>query len=374
VEPFEFRVEALVRVAAYGEAWALGESIPESGRAAVENRLLGLFREGVKTQAGGAALEFDGSSVRFVVPDPEKGYVSDERAEIPVSEALVGLTLSASARGIEAFDLEWSWFAPGQERLVLEIASQGRPAARALTPAENRVAWRIDGKAELPELVSVSPVVRERQTPLMVPMRYLLLGALVTVGFVRHFCKGRPPRWTTWLVVAGLLLLAVGRLYRVERVVILSEQQTEEILHALLRNTYHAFDFREESAVYDTLAASVTGPLLERVYLEMRASLELEGEGGPRVRVHGIDLRQCQPSANPASSPESLLRRLEWITVGDVTHWGHTHERTNLYEAEVELSAVGDAWKIGELRLLNEERIQKVSRSLGDAAVEPPAP
>src|SRR5690606_12694805 len=99
--------------------------------------------------------------------------------------------------------------------------------------------------------------------------------------------------------------------------------------------TYHAFDFRDESAIYDTLEKSIMGPLLERVYLEMRSSLELESSGGPRVRVYEIAMRECR-NLNVSDADESTFRAFaEWVTVGEVTHWGHTHERTNKYEAEV---------------------------------------
>ena len=62
--------------------------------------------------------------------------------------------------------------------------------------------------------------------------------------------------------------------------------------------------------------------------------------------------------------------RAEWVTIGEVTHWGHTHERTNRYEAEISLTAIDSTWKISALDLINEERIQKVSRR----AIDPPAP
>jgi hypothetical protein len=65
--------------------------------------------------------------------------------------------------------------------------------------------------------------------------------------------------------------------------------------------------------------------------------------------------------------------KAEWVTIGEVTHWGHTHERTNRYEAEIALVALDETWKISGLELLNEERVQKVSRQNLEP-VAPPAP
>ncbi|MEQ1839981.1 MAG: hypothetical protein ABL994_06220, partial [Verrucomicrobiales bacterium] len=144
------------------------------------------------------------------------------------------------------------------------------------------------------------------------------------------------------------------------------DQKQDDLVYALLRNTYHAFDYRDESTIYDTLEASVTGPLLEQVYLEMRSSLELENSGGPRVRVNEIALRECRDAEDSGIPEGSFKIRAEWVTIGEVTHWGHTHERTNKYEAEMTISSENEVWRISGLDLLNEERIQKISRRAVD--------
>ena len=153
-----------------------------------------------------------------------------------------------------------------------------------------------------------------------------------------------------------------------------ADAAAEDLVYALLRNTYHAFDFRDESAIYDTLEKSVSGPLLEEVYLEMRYSLELENTGGPRVRVYEIALRECQDVPGGDTANGGFRTRAEWVTIGEVTHWGHTHERTNRYEAEIALVANDETWKINGLELLNEERMQKVSRQVIPPVAPPAAP
>lgn len=55
--------------------------------------------------------------------------------------------------------------------------------------------------------------------------------------------------------------------------------QAEAILAPLLTSVYYAFDFREEGRVYDTLAHSIEGDLLNQVYLETRKGLELASQG-----------------------------------------------------------------------------------------------
>jgi hypothetical protein len=362
VEPFEFRLEALVRVAAFREVWrmevdALG---PVEQQAVLEN-LQTLFESGVNVKVPGAEPVYNERIVRFIVPDVEKGFIPDERDSIPLSEALVGLTFSATARGISEMELEWLWFAPGQERLVVEIASRGKPSARALTPTANKTVWKQSGETALPTLQDI-PGLEIRET---LPLRYLLYAGMAMVfsaGVVVVRRKTKSPAWVGWLIVGGVATVFLSLKVRVREVVVPAGAAIEDIVYALLRNTYHAFDFRDEALIYDTLEASVSGPLLEEVYLEMRESLELESTGGPRVRVYEIALRECKETGSGGLVQGQFRTRAEWVTIGEVTHWGHTHERTNRYEAEMTVSAAEDTWRISSLDLLNEERVQKISR------------
>lgn len=366
VEPFELRLEAIVQVAPFREAWRLGEGpVLPGNRQAILDNMATLMETGVVLTAPGKEIHYTGRTLRFILPDPETGYVADERAEIPLEEALVGITLSADVHGIRALSGEWLWFAPGQEELVLEIASRGKPSARLLRPDAGTFQWELDASVSQPEMLPVPEVTRFQSRPL----RHLIfagMAMLAAAAFVVIRRKQQSPSWVGWLTVGGLVCGVASFQVKVDRVEIPVEAQQEELVYASLRNLYHAFDFRDESAIYDTLEKSVTGPLLEEVYLEIRASLELESLGGPRVKVYEIALRDWSFKEGEISADrgggDGLRFLANWATIGEVTHWGHTHERTNRYEAEMVFSPVGGEWKVSELELLNEERVQKVSR------------
>jgi len=362
VEPFEIRLEALVRVEPFRESWRMaGDSIGPAEKQAVLDNLLTLFESGVEVKVPGTPIIYSSRTVRFVTFDAEKGYVPDERQNIPLTEALVGLTLSSTATGISELEVEWLWFAPGQERLVVEIASRGKPSARVLTPAMKKATWKLNEEIALPALQVIPGLQRVERRP----VRYLIfagIAMLIYAGVVVIQRKTKSPAWVGWLIVSGVAVSFLALKVRTYEVVLPENAAVEDIVYSLLRNTYHAFDFRDESAIYDTLESSVSGPLLEKVYLEMRESLELESTGGPRVRVYEIALRQCEDLKDGSLSEGEFKTRAEWVTIGEVTHWGHTHERTNKYEAAMTVSAVDNTWKISALDLLNEERIQKMSR------------
>jgi len=80
----------------------------------------------------------------------------------------------------------------------------------------------------------------------------------------------------------------------------LSTDESELIMHSLLKNVYRSFDFRDESDVYDKLALSVQGDLLEDIYLQNRKSFAVKKAGGAQARVNEIEIIHAQ--AKPLSS------------------------------------------------------------------------
>jgi len=134
-----------------------------------------------------------------------------------------------------------------------------------------------------------------------------------------------------------------------------SGEEAAPTIHALLYNIYRALDFRQEEVVFDRLAQSLSGDVLERVYLEMRKGLRLENQGGARVRVREVELLDVTPQE--ATTPGALRYRTRWNATGSVGHWGHTHMRTNSYDALMTLGGTGDQWKIADIEILEEQRV-----------------
>jgi hypothetical protein len=147
------------------------------------------------------------------------------------------------------------------------------------------------------------------------------------------------------VVVARPALIAVD----------LTEEQSQVLLQAMLKNVYRAFDFRDEEDVYDKLALSVDGELLADIYLQNRKSFAVQRAGGAQARVKSVDIL----SAN-AERMDGLAYQIKgnWTATGTVGHWGHVHTRQNYYDAIVTVEAVDGAWKITDMELLEEKRIE----------------
>ncbi|MDH4008078.1 MAG: hypothetical protein OEU35_08450, partial [Desulfuromonadales bacterium] len=55
--------------------------------------------------------------------------------------------------------------------------------------------------------------------------------------------------------------------------------------------------------------------------------------------------------------------KAQWTALGQVGHWGHIHTRQNRYDAIVTIKPVDEAWKIIDLELLEETRIDPFAPS-----------
>jgi hypothetical protein len=154
---------------------------------------------------------------------------------------------------------------------------------------------------------------------------------------------------------AFVSLLLVGASFVLGRPLAPPDEATETVVGDLLRNVYQAFDYREESDVYDTLERSVEGGLLTDIYLETRRSLELANQGGARAKVKSVELQAID--ILPAEEPSAFRADVTWNVNGSVGHWGHVHTRSNQYQAELLIQVVDGRWKLIDMDVLQEKRL-----------------
>ena len=126
------------------------------------------------------------------------------------------------------------------------------------------------------------------------------------------------------------------------------------------RNLFRAFDYYDESDVYDALASSADGKLLEEFYLKMRKSLEIKEQGGAVAHIDAVNLLSgtlSERSANriPLETPD-FAYHCKWTLQGTVEHWGHIHERTNTYEAIFNVENIDGCWKFTDYESVSEEQ------------------
>jgi preprotein translocase subunit YajC len=214
-------------------------------------------------------------------------------------------------------------------------------------------------------------VVDDSLTKMGLPMGSLLIMViLVPFAFIIRKQKKRNKSIRSHLIVVCLLVAGGVLLFpyfhvSVARPSIMAPKITDKeavvILEDLLKNIYRSFDFREEEDVYDRLATSVNGDLLTDIYLQNRKSMVVTQAGGARAKVKEIEIQDVSVK-HLDDRPLALLFHSKWTAMGTVGHWGHIHTRKNQYEANITVEPVDGAWKITNLELLEEKRIDPYAK------------
>jgi hypothetical protein len=113
---------------------------------------------------------------------------------------------------------------------------------------------------------------------------------------------------------------------------------------------------RDENEVYDTLAESVTGDLVDDLYLDNRRRLIAGMREGTEVTVRGVNVLEIGEPIEGLTKENGFSYDCRWTVVARVQHLQHVHHRQNTYSGVLTLRAEDDRWKIAGVELLSEDR------------------
>ena len=247
--------------------------------------------------------------------------------------------------------MTWDLFSDRIDRVPVVATDEAGGLPSLVTPDDPVLSWK-----NFLTRPTTTALVEIASPPRGMSLTLPVLGVLsVMVALALGIRMIKTPSREALLGIVVLLAASV-LLWRGSRTAgEVSEAAAGEIMAGLLRNVYRAFDYREEGVIYDTLDRSASGDLLTRIYLETRRALELENQGGARVKVTGVEL--VSSTTSPLDGEAGFESRCTWSVAGSVGHWGHIHQRRNRYEALFTVKPVEGAWKITELELLGEQRL-----------------
>lgn len=203
--------------------------------------------------------------------------------------------------------------------------------------------------------------------PVSIPAGLCLLGAVFS------FFSSDSRRVGTGLLILTVILLFIpfGQINAASWFLSppeLEEEVAEETFQQLHRNIYRALEFRSEDEIYDVLAQSASGELLQDLYLKMKQGLIVEEQGGPVARVSDVKLietMQLPVSKDVELDSRSFGIKALWQVVGTVEHWGHVHNRTVEYDAEFIVAPEDQFWKIVKLNVNREDRLTQETKLRG---------
>lgn len=350
VEPRAVRVEIVVRPTV-GAAW-LGS--PAGDPPALGDRV----RDWLLSKM---TLSVDG---RAVTPAPESvGFLRQKLAAIEPAAGPAGIpseavffqftfTAPVTARPREV-TLKLDIFAGGVTESTLWVNAGDNPPK--LTAAKSSFTWT-DVSADDAAL----PPLPEPAPRWWLPVPSLVVGLIGFLWIVPGFSpfRSRGSRLIGFLAVLSVAAVLwpvgqVGVFSKVPPVPVPADEKATRLVRRMLTEAYRAFDSRDEEAVYDALAESVSGPLLRDAYLSIRRMLDAPGQVG-RVRVRAVTVKAADLTA--LEDGPGFHAKCVWTMEAAVTHRGHTHARRAEYDGEMTIRPRDGRWKIDMLTVLDERR------------------
>ncbi len=370
IEPYEVRVEVVARPTDLQQWNDFGiadyDVLPVEIQAVLLNNIGEFLGEHIDLMIDGESVTPVLDRINFLNRSLRTSTIIDPPVELDAGSAILGAIFVFPTSGLpETAQVTWDLYSEKYPRVRAAATDEAGSQPFFLTPEDNELKWiNFLTNPTIPTLVDVeSP---DSLTKLSVPLITVLCLLLMLPIGLRKVRLSR----TQMLVSTGLLLVVavLGWSYaRVQvpnpaaRMMTISDEKASDVVSTLLRNIYVAFNFRDEGVIYDALGRSVSGDLLTDIYLETQKSLELQSQGGARVKVKAIDLIGVEVENLDGEIGFTALAT--WNVRGSVGHWGHIHERINQYEARLTVKPIDGEWKIVDLELLQEERITSTGRS-----------
>jgi hypothetical protein len=378
IEPFEVRHETLVRVKDM-EAWMDlglrgGEYIEVDEFESLKKRIGDFLLQHSKVLIDGQQFRPILDRTSFVKYTMTRTFFIDQAERMPLNTAMIGVIVTYLTKEIpQEVTVDWDLFSERIKRVPTNAVDPAGPFPSYVTPEDNLFVWNNFLKTyQMPTVANIE--VDESLTTMKIPVAsvFCILAVLPLGLQIRKRRKNdRSIGLHIGLVVlfiAGSILLYPFLNLAVARPAAMVPKMTDKdavvVLDSLLGNIYRSFDFREEEDVYDRLATSASGDLLSEIYLQNRRSLVVTQAGGARARVKEIEILDVEVN-HLDDRPLGLLFHAKWTAMGTVGHWGHIHMRKNQYEANITVEPVDGAWKITDLELLEEKRIDSYGQQKG---------
>lgn len=258
---------------------------------------------------------------------------------------------------------------PPKLMIAAELEAEGTRRPMVFSEDEPGYTWHsLEDSIEARMLeVPTTPEKKGVQVPLAALIVLFIGSFVIVIGLVVMRRTERTGPFLVAIVVEGLLIVIAAILFMTQRGTMTigggpslpTQVQAEEIFKPLHANIYRAFDYVEESDIYDALSQSAHGDFLDTIYRTIFRGLVMEEEGGAVARVarvipSEIDIEDI--GLSPEGSP-SFMVRCRWRVDGVVSHWGHIHARSNEYLARWAVNQTQEGWRLSGAEILEQDRI-----------------
>lgn len=292
-----------------------------------------------------------------------------ERKRISLANGRVGVIMSYPTRNIpDKVEVTWTMFSKMLKDVdVVQISPGDKVEKKQFSKylTDNTVTWENEDIPPLPDVVDVKVDLENfreaSHSSLWSILAFSMAGLVFVIGLFSKMTANR-------ILLPCILLLGLGIvLVPIPGIDTLQEEDADQVFSTLHTNLFRSFDYNTEEDVYDALAQTIEGPLLKKIYLDMRKSLEVKEQGGAVSNIERIEIMEGEITDatvdDAALDAPDFAYRCIWELEGTVEHWGHIHRRTNRYEALFNVRNIDGLWKFTDFQAINEEQ-GKVIRSL----------
>ena len=363
IDPYEVRHEILARIMDL-ENWIeldyqLDDIIKVEDQDSLKSQIASFLINRNKVLIDGEEARPIIDKIHFVKVALSGIQVMDAPVDLNYSSAIIGVIFVYPNPGIpQKVTVEWDMFTDKINNIPNVATDPAGPMRYILMPDDSILVWQnFLKKYKIPTVSEVKVTNASLNLPLLTLLFILTIVFLIYRNGKRFFNWRKKPKV---LLITFILLAIIAFPLQIEvEIPFLKKQgfskpEAADLITQLLKNTYRAFDFREENDIYDKLAISYDGKLLTDVYLETKKSMILENQGGIQVKVKDVELIEVEETS---SSTGGLAYECQWRVSGNVGHWGHIHRRTNQYRAILSIKPVDGLWKMFDLDLIEEVRL-----------------
>ncbi|MEO1842953.1 MAG: hypothetical protein ABGZ37_01620, partial [Akkermansiaceae bacterium] len=304
-------------------------------------------------------VEFTLDRLHFIEPNDKEFVLIDADSVVSARDIRISAVFAAPNIDLkEAVQVFWNLFPADVSYVPVNVADILGTRVFKLTkfaPTINvRGRYEI-GARDAPQ-APPPPEIRIIEIPWLTIL--LIVCAIPVIIRVVRSEKTNPRALVLLLVLAGgaavarkHLVLPLGPFPTADT---MEEEESSLILDRLLRGVYHSFDYRDPGKQYDVLSKVVGGEALTPIFLEIQRTLESRQRDGARVRVNNLRVEHSRPG--PLDDRLGFEAECSWEVSGRVGHWGHFHDRTNLYRATFVVEPIEETWKITGLTLHSRDR------------------
>lgn len=364
VEPYEVRHEILVRIKDL-EGWLdfdydMDDIIEVDEQDSIKQIIADFLVNRNIVEIDGEKRKPIVDRVHFIEVQLSGIQIMEIPKPLPYSSAIIGVIFAYSDAGMpKEVKLKWDMFNDKIQRIPTMSIDPAGPWPYDLQPSDSILTWTNFLKHyKLPTISEQKVESASINIPLIT---IICISMVLFMLFRNHWTLNGFSKWRKFFFALFILLgiLSFPLAYQTDVPLMekksYSAPEAKALISQLLKNTYRAFDFREEGDVYDKLSMCNDDGLLQEIYLQTRKSMVIENQGGIEAKVDEVLVISVVETND--TKGDGLTYRCNWIVKGVVGHWGHKHQRVNQYDAIISIKPVDGSWKMHDLDIIEEIRL-----------------